>query len=199
MPSAIAYGEAMTGRQARRPGGRTEKNRKAVADAVLALIGQGRLDFEIQEVAALAGVHRTTLFRRWPDRAALISEAMAEHVSRLSIPLSGNWEEDMHRVAFGMRDFLADPVENAMNRMLAMTDNAIFREQMFSHWTPILQEFRRPIVDAQARGELPEGADASAAMWMLMSSIVVGVVFQRTPPTDEFLGRLVDQVIRGCR
>ena len=51
-------------RKQSRPGGRTEKNRQAVAAAVLQLIKEGRLDFESQEVAALAGVHRTTLFRR---------------------------------------------------------------------------------------------------------------------------------------
>ena len=55
-----------------RPGGRSERTRHAVTTATLELIKSGNLDFDIQEVARLAGVHRTTIHRRWPDRAALV-------------------------------------------------------------------------------------------------------------------------------
>lgn len=54
-----------------RPGGRTERNRQAVADAVLSCVREGRLDFEIQEIAALSSVHRTTLSRRSKVSAAV--------------------------------------------------------------------------------------------------------------------------------
>lgn len=185
-------------RKQSRPGGRTEKNRQAVAAAVLQLIKEGRLDFEIQEVAALAGVHRTTLFRRWPDRGALIAEAMAEHVSRLSISLTGDWKEDLRRITYGMRDFLSDPVELAMNRMLAITDNEIFHEQMLRHWAPIIEVFRVPMREAQRRGELSEDVDPSAVMWLITSSILVGTVFMRSPPTDDLVERLMNQALRGC-
>lgn len=181
-----------------RPGGRTESNRRAVAKAVLQLIGEGRLDFEVQEVAALAGVHRTTLFRRWPDRGALIAEAMAEHVARLSIEMTGDWKEDLRRIALALRDFLYDPVELAMNRMLAITDNEVFREQMFHHWTPIMEAFHVPLVEAQKAGILSDEVDPVTVMTMLTSPIVIYTVFLRTPPDDEFIHRLVDQAIRGC-
>lgn len=186
-----------TGKQ-RRPGGRTEKNRQAVAAAVLKLINEGNLDFEVQEVSALSGVHRTTLFRRWPDRGALIAEAMAEHVSRVSITLSGDWKEDLRRIAFGMRDFLNDPVELAMNRMLAITDNEVFHEQMARHWAPILEEFYEPIRAAQGTKELSEAIDAEAAIWILISAVLARSVFTRTPPDDAFIDRIVAQVVRGC-
>lgn len=181
-----------------RPGGRTERNRQAVARAVLQLIGEGRLDFEVQEVAAIAGVHRTTLFRRWPDRGALIAEAMAEHVSRLSIELVGEWEQDLRLIAIALRDFLSEPVELAMNRMLAITDNEVFREQMFRHWLPITDAFRMPLADAQKAGILSREVDPTMVMTMLTSPILVYTVFMRTPPSDSYVARLVDQAIRGC-
>lgn len=182
-----------------RPGGRTEKNRQAVAAAVLKLIGDGKLDFEVQEVAALSGVHRTTLFRRWPDRGALIAEAMAEHVARVSIEFDGDWEADLRKIANGMRDFLADPVELAMNRMLAISDNALFHEQMARHWSPILERFQQPIRTAQANGQLPWSIDAEMVIMTLMSTLLTHIVFMRTPPTDEFIARMIDQLILGCR
>lgn len=180
-----------------RPGGRTEKNRQAVAETVLKLIGEGRLDFELQEVAALSGVHRTTIFRRWPDRGALMAEAMADHVARLSIELEGDWKTDLRHIAYGMRDFLSDPIEQAMNRVLAITDNQLFHEQMERHWEPILQKFRQPFLDAQARGELHEDVDPEVIISLLISAIVSRAVFMRMQFTDEELDRYLKQIIRA--
>jgi AcrR family transcriptional regulator len=182
----------------RRPGGRTGKNRRAVAQVVLKLIGEGNLDFEVQEVAALSGVHRTTIFRRWPDRDALIAEAMAEHVSRVSIPLPGPWKEDLRRIAFGMRDFLNDPVERAMNRMLAITDNEVFHEQMTRHWNPLLEQFYGAIRAEQERGKLSGKVDAEATIWLLISAVVARSVFALTPPDDAYIERILAQVMRSC-
>ncbi len=182
----------------KRPGGRTEQNRQAVAAAVLDLISKGKLDFEVQEVAALAGVHRTTLFRRWPDRVSLIAEALAEHVSHLSVEFTGNWKQDLRLAGYALRDFLRDPVEQAMNRILAITDNEDFREQMGRNWEPILEAFRQPIRAAQQRGELSEAVDADIVIPMLLSPILNRSVFLRMNASDDLIDRMVDQIIRGC-
>ncbi|MGB5077093.1 MAG: TetR-like C-terminal domain-containing protein [Sphingorhabdus sp.] len=187
----------MTGKQ-KRPGGRTEQNRQAVAAAVLDLIGKCNLDFEVQEVAALAGVHRTTLFRRWPDRGSLIAEALAEHVSRLSVEFTGDWRRDLRIAGYALRDFLSDPVEQAMNRMLAITDSEDFRVQMVRNWEPILDAFGQPIRMAQQRGELSETVDVDIVISMLLSPILSRSVFMRTNASNDLIDRLVDQIIRGC-
>src|SRR5262245_20536485 len=85
-------------RGAQRPGGRTEKIRRAVAQAVLTLIKKGKLDFRLQEVSRLAGVHRTTIYQRWPSRAALLIEALSEHTSHFDVKLSGNWRRDLKKI-----------------------------------------------------------------------------------------------------
>lgn len=89
--------EQSSGKQVR-PGGRTERVRKAVADAVIELIEQEGIEFEIKAVAQLSGVGRATIFRRWPDRASLIGEALVEHVSHFEVTMTGNWEEDLRRI-----------------------------------------------------------------------------------------------------
>ena len=181
-----------------RPGGRTEKNRQAVAAAVLDLIQQGRLDFEVQEVAALSGVHRTTIFRRWPDRGALLAEALAQHVSRVSIPLSGTWREDLRRIAYGMRDFLCDPVELAMNRLLVQKGGAQFHEQMLTQWGATIAEFEQPFTDAKVRGELAHDVDVEMMIDSLLAVIFYAITIRQTRPADSDLDRLIDQTIRGC-
>lgn len=181
-----------------RPGGRTEKNRQAVAAAVLNLIQQGRLDFEIQEVAALSGVHRTTIFRRWPDRGALLAEGLAQHVSRVSIPLTGDWRENLRRIAYGMRDFLCDPVEMAMNRLLAQKGGAQFHEQMLAYWGSTIAEFERPFYDAKARGELSGDVDVEMVIDSMLAVIFYAINIRQTRLRDKDLDRLIDQTVRGC-
>ncbi|MFE7396817.1 TetR/AcrR family transcriptional regulator, partial [Streptomyces sp. NPDC057557] len=52
----------------RRPGGRTARIRKQVLDAVLSELGEHGYDgLTTDTVAARAGVHRTTVYRRWGD------------------------------------------------------------------------------------------------------------------------------------
>ncbi|WP_280305829.1 TetR/AcrR family transcriptional regulator [Nocardia neocaledoniensis] len=54
-----------------RPGGRTARNRALVLDAVLAELTEHGYDaLTVDAVAARAGVHRATVYRRWRDVAA---------------------------------------------------------------------------------------------------------------------------------
>jgi AcrR family transcriptional regulator len=182
----------------RRPGGRTEKIRQAVAAAVLKLIQSGDLDFEVQQVAALSGVHRATIFRRWPERSALIGEALAEHVSRVSIERTGDWEEDIRRTAYGMRDFFADPVELAMNRTIAFSGNDEFLQQATEYYLPIMKAFERPLCEAKASGAIQANADTEMFIMILVSTLLTLTLFTKSPVEDAIVERLANQVIALC-
>jgi AcrR family transcriptional regulator len=182
-----------------RPGGRTERNRKAVADAVLICVKEGRLDFEIQEIAAISGVHRTTISRRWPDRGALMAEAMAEHVGQLSIPLSGDWERDVHAITAGLKKFFANPTELTMNRMLAISDNLTFHEKMSEYWLPVFKAFEEPFRLAKESGLIRENVDPEIIIMMIYSVLTVYSVLNRIPDDTDLTTRLADQIIELCR
>src|SRR4029453_8362946 len=142
-----------------RSGGRTEANRRAVAQAALKLISEGRLLFDVQDVADLSGVHRTTIRRRWPDRDALLAEALAEHTSRLAVDLTGDWRRVLRRIAFALRDFMSDPIESALNRLLAMTDSEHFITLVVRQWSALFDDLAVPLIDAQKRGAIHKDAD----------------------------------------
>lgn len=163
----------------KRPGGRTERNRKLVGAAVLELIQNGNLDFEIQDVTALSGVHRTTIFRRWPDRAALMAEGFTEHVSRFSLQPSGDWKKDIGRFASALQDFFNDPVELAMNRTLMTSDNAMFRAQMIESWSPIMYTFRDILIKAKIRKEIGASIDPDIVVIMTLAPLLLDTLFGR--------------------
>jgi AcrR family transcriptional regulator len=187
----------------RRPGGRTERNRKRVAGAVLRLLQDGKLNFEIQDVVALSGVHRTTIFRRWPDRATLMAEALTEHVSRFKLELTGDWRTDLRRFGYALRDFFAEPVELAMNRTLAASGDAAFQAQQAETWLPVIDDFRNVLSQAQAEGKINSACDCDVIIMMLMSTILTRSIFNIN--LDEYIvfsrnsvDAVVDQLILSC-
>lgn len=182
-----------------RPGGRTERNRQAVADAVLACVRQGRIDFEIQEIATLSGVHRTTISRRWPDRGALMAEAMREHVGQFSVALTGDWETDVRRISQGLFEFFAKPTELAMNRTLAISENIAFHEMMTEHWMPVLRTLQEPMRRAKAAGLIKPDVDEELVIIMLSSTATVFTALSRLPIDPGLPVRLADQIISLCR
>ncbi|MFE7132855.1 TetR/AcrR family transcriptional regulator [Streptomyces sp. NPDC057638] len=60
-----------------RPGGRTARNRALVLDAVSTLLVEEGYDgLTVDAVAARAGVHRTTVYRRWRDVGGLLADVL---------------------------------------------------------------------------------------------------------------------------
>jgi len=63
---------------AHRPGGRTARVRAQVLDAVRAELAEGgHAALTMEGVAARAGVHRTTVYRRWRDVGGLLADVIA--------------------------------------------------------------------------------------------------------------------------
>jgi AcrR family transcriptional regulator len=61
----------------RRPGGRTSQIRVRVLDAVRAELAEHGYDgLTVEAVAARAGVHRTTVYRRWGDIGGLLADVL---------------------------------------------------------------------------------------------------------------------------
>jgi AcrR family transcriptional regulator len=182
-----------------RSGGRTETNRKAVADAVLKLVTGGNLLFDIQDVADLSGVHRTTIRRRWGDREALLAEAMSEHISRLTVDPSGDWETVFRRTAFALRDFMRDPVEDALNRLIPLSGDNPFTQLVRRHWAQLYADLAAPLVAAQRKGQLAQDVDVLMALQVLASTIMTYIIYAPATDDDRFVERLVQQTLRGMR
>jgi len=180
-----------------RPGGRTESNRKAVAEAVLKLATSGNVMFEAQDIADLAGVHRTTVRRRWPTREALLALAMEEHTARLTVDLAGDWKSVLRRIAFGLRDFMDDPVEDALNRVVAVSASPQFTDLVKRQWDRLIEAFAQPLLAAQKKGRIAASADIALALFAIASAVLTQKVYAGRPMSDSRLERLVKQTIRA--
>jgi hypothetical protein len=94
-----------------RPGGRSARVRAAVHRAVQDLVAEGvrTEDLTIPVVAARAGVHATTVYRRWGSLADLLA-AVAEHrfTGDVVVPDTGGLAGDLERWATDVARDLED-------------------------------------------------------------------------------------------
>ena len=82
-----------------RLGGRSARVRAAVLDAAFAELDEhGYGGFSIEAVARRSGVHKTTIYRRWPTREALLVYALDTRSDRdLPVPNAGSLRAELRQ------------------------------------------------------------------------------------------------------
>src|SRR6478672_9902123 len=109
----------------RRTGGRSARVRDAVLQAALqAMAEHGLGGVSISEIARGAGVHASSIQRRWGTRENVMLDALLTYSQeKLPIPDTGALRGDL--VAFGrsIAGYLATPLGEAVAQTMAATDD----------------------------------------------------------------------------
>src|SRR5882724_574416 len=164
----------------------------------LARIGYGALS--IEEVAAAAGVNKTTVYRRWPTRAALVRAALGSVSEQVTCnPNTGSLRTDLLGMAQSIIAFASSPEGQSVIRM-------VFAEGMEPELARIASSLRREhdavpkamIEEAVKRGELSKGADALLLMETLFGSIVHRMFLSQQRVDGPFLAGLIDLLLLGA-
>jgi AcrR family transcriptional regulator len=178
----------------RRPGGRNAAVGGRVAEAVLTFLGLGDTDFGVAEVAERAGVHRSTVYRRWPTRAALVREGLSLHNSRLRIPNTGDYRRDLRELAEALAAFFSNPVELSLNALVFQSHDSELSSIAAEFWLPVMAELEGVVQRAIDRGEISPKTRRSIATDLLTAAVLVPTQFERRAPSREFLRDLADWV-----
>ncbi|MFC9964936.1 TetR/AcrR family transcriptional regulator C-terminal ligand-binding domain-containing protein [Nocardia ignorata] len=151
-----------------RPGGRTARVREAVLQVtgdLLAERGLGGLD--LTEVAATAGVGKTTVYRRWRTPAGLVADLLID-MAEQSLPRTdtGALLDDLTANARLVAKTLIDPRQGNLFRAViaAATVDADTANALHAFYDTRLDEWAPCVHDAVARGEAPAGTDARAVL-----------------------------------
>ncbi|MEV5429802.1 TetR/AcrR family transcriptional regulator [Streptomyces sp. NPDC052701] len=186
--------------QTRRPAVRTGRPRSAAADAAIlaatrqALVELGWSGLTLGDVAARAGVAKTTLYRRWAGKNELVVDAVAELFDELRLPDRGSLAADVEGVVLQFAAILARP--EAKSGLMAVVAEATRDEALRERIrTSIVDRQKRLVLEgrsrAQERGELPPEDDPAEAARTadLIFDMVAGAVVHRTlvsaEPADE--------------
>ena len=174
-----------------RPGGRTTKVRLAVAEAVLEFIRNGELDFSYNQLAEISGIHKTTLYRRWPQRIDLLSEAIELHNQSYQFPRGDNWHDDAIALINNTAQFLANPIEIAINSALLSGLDSATNPIAHEYWRPIQEALNDVVIAAQQRGELPPHLNPSTVIATLTTPILLECAITREQVSDQLIHELI--------
>jgi AcrR family transcriptional regulator len=184
---------------ARRPGGRNARVRAQILAATAELVARdGIAGFRYEEVAELAGVHKTSVYRNWPDREELVVEALLQYADDVgSVGDTGELRRDL--VDFLMT--IAEALDRPIARALTLATQAAHESPAVRRAaTRILEEraaaTRRRVDLAIDRGELPP-VDYSLLGEMISGPVHLIVNRGIRPFTRADAERIVDVVLAG--
>ncbi|WP_101782891.1 TetR/AcrR family transcriptional regulator [Nonomuraea indica] len=179
-----------------RPVGRGAKVSAAVHAATLAeLVDKGYAALTVEAVAARAGVHKTTVYRRWKDRESLVVDALTgQAAADVPVPDTGSVEDDLRALA---RSLVAMVTAGSGPALLAamfsggaaLPEIAEARHHVFGDR---LRRARPVVTRAIERGELPAGTDPDE----LLRTLAAPIYFRLLMTAEPVDGTTADQAVR---
>jgi AcrR family transcriptional regulator len=176
-----------------------EARRKALAAAAGLIVERGVGNLTIEEVAARSGVAKTTIYRHWPERAALILDTVRATFMDVATPDTGTLRGDLEAWFGGMvRADLSGQVGEIMPSLL----DAAGRDPEIAELLDQLSDERQgPILEivarAQERGELPTDLDNRVVVGTIVGPIVFRKLAWRQPIDAAYLEGCLDVAIAG--
>ncbi|NLF01632.1 MAG: TetR/AcrR family transcriptional regulator [Anaerolineales bacterium] len=175
-------------------------DRAVLAAALELLAEEGYTRLTMEGVAARAGVGKTSLYRRWNTKDALIIDALAKPAVQPAFAPVGELREDMSaylRALVGYRRMHSRAISAVSSEVVSNSAlGEAFRARVM---TPILRDLRALIQAAVDRGQLPVDTDvvllASLAPALLHEQLLLTGVL----PDEAFVDRVVGQFFSGGR
>jgi AcrR family transcriptional regulator len=190
--------DSSPGRGRGRPPGVSERVRRDVYEAVRKiLIASGYAALRMDDVAAIAGVHKSTLYRQWPSKAKLVGEVLNAGAARTwPRPDEGSWAADIDALCRDLVRLFRSPTTVAFVRTRAMANDPELIEELRDLGALEMRFVRRPFERAIARGEIDPGLSVETLMELVISPFLARVAVTRLPVDDAF-GEAIAATMRG--
>jgi AcrR family transcriptional regulator len=175
---------------------------RTVLDATLtqlAEVGFERLSIPL--IAELAGVNKTSIYRRWPEKVDLVRAALQTAMSHVEhAPDTGALRGDLVELARTAATFMQSPIGTVVVRiMMAEGANPEVRALATMTYAQVGKQGPGTVLKrAVERGELNGDSDPSLMLFTIAGAIMHRVFVERQPASDDFLERVVNLVLSGA-
>ena len=202
--SAGSRDEAPAGTSGAAPRGRprSQEADRAILTATLELLAErGLAAMSIEEVAARAGVGKTTIYRRWPSKGLLALDAfVASFREEQAQPDTGTLRGDM---ISALRAWVRAVTETPMGSMLTgLIAEAQHDPELRGAWRdrvlePLREQNRTMLDRAIARGEIDPSVDREVVLDLFFGAAEHRLLLGHLPMTDDFIAEVVDVILTG--
>ena len=176
---------------------RSEASRLSILDATLRLLDNDKMtvkSLSIEAIAKEAGVGKTTIYRWWPSKAAVVIDAFMENhllhtPVRTDVPVREALAIHLRSL---IRQYAGTP-GRLVSQILAESQydpeiRAMFRERFFDdRYEAIIQLVQRGVDD----GELSRDIDARTLSEMLYAPVYHRLLIGHRPLDDQFADDLI--------
>src|SRR5450755_227584 len=169
---------------------RVQRSRDAVLTTTFELLGESGVGgFTVDEVARRSGVAKTTIYRHWPSREALVIDACSRISDEQEVPDTGSLQGDVTAILTNIGHLLGTArwssvlpsIVDVAERDPEFAD--IHRRIQHGHAAPL-----REVIDrAAAKGEIAGTADRSTMIAGLMGPLFYRRWFSREPIDEQFI------------
>lgn len=175
------------------------RKKQEIFDATLQLVAAKGYDgLTIEGVAEHSGVNKTTIYRWWPSKAALLGAALVEaDLLGFDPPDTGSLRGDLTAMVASIGRLLSEPPtrEVAVAALGAAVrhhevDFRVFFVDRFAREQGIFER-------AVARGELKPSTDPMLIVDLLAGAVWIRTIFRGLPLPGDFPAQAVSAVLDG--
>jgi AcrR family transcriptional regulator len=181
---------------------RSARADEAIVDAVLDLLAEGVSadTMSIEAVAARAGVGKATIYRRWPNKDALIVDAVASMKGPVPVVHGESVRDDL----IALLSRVGQSTDGRTAKIMSCLLPEIQRNtNMHGCYQSVIEPRRQVMRDVLERGvrtgELRADLDVELALSLLSGPVLLQSLLQWNPAVDsrDLATRVVDAVFAG--
>ncbi len=180
---------------------RSPKSQKKILAATAELLSEGGFQTVTMEaVAARAGVAKTTLYRWWPNRAALALDCVSARMTPIApAPSAGSYRKRFQRQLKATIRLLNGRQGQSILALIGakQTDPSLGHAYSEQIARPRRARTRKMAQQAIQAGELAAGTDPDLFLDAIYGPLYYRKVVSGEPVTDDFINRIVDAAFRA--
>ncbi|WP_411681824.1 TetR/AcrR family transcriptional regulator [Clostridium thailandense] len=180
---------------------RSEKTKKAILTAAYELLlEKGFGTVTIEKIAEKAGVSKATIYKWWPNKAAVIMDGFFDAaVVRLPIPDTGSTINDMIIQVNNLSKFLVSREGRVINEIIAegQYDQKLAKTYRTIYFRPRRLDSRYILERGISRGELKEDLDIELIIDLIFGPLFYRLLITGDVVDEDFIKKLVSYVFKG--
>lgn len=181
----------------RRPGGRAEQMVAKVHQVTFELLQtKGYDDIEIPEIAKLAEVNKTSIYRRWSTKLELVMDvALAQLKTDVPLPDTGNIHDDLYQLLVSIAKTLEQPfVQNLFKAWLGYRDDTTQHAKQ-NFWKTRFLLAEPMVLRAIERGELVATTQARDFLEVAVAPLFYYTLALNIPNTDADIHKAMQRTL----
>ena len=170
---------------------------RVLKETYLLLTKSGIGGVSVDEVSRRSGVSKTTIYRHWPSRSALLLDACSKLGGPAALPKTGSLARDLSVLVGGLAKQLKNAPWPAILPSIidgAERDPELAQLHAGLH-AGLMRPFREVIDAAKGSGELSVDRDASAMVAQIVGPLFYRRWFSKEPIDEGFLATVIARAL----